>query len=137
MRHHVHFSGKARKCNSFDKRLTSTEWAAFAVPVATITVIGSWAALMVCFPTSVVQEDKVSRIEEKLDEIQVLINSKGSSMIASQDSAAAPHMSPPRLLCAARPLPAGEGGGYMLPDSPPGLLDPEPPSWPRDALALE
>jgi di/tricarboxylate transporter len=43
---------------SFDKRLTSTEWAAFAVPVATITVIGSWAALMVCFPTSVVQEDK-------------------------------------------------------------------------------
>merc|ERR1719266_2923311 len=54
-----------------------------------------------------------------------------------QDSAAAPHMSPPRLLCAARPLPAGEGGGYMLPDSPPGLLDPEPPSWPRDAPALE
>ncbi|CAK0876577.1 unnamed protein product, partial [Prorocentrum cordatum] len=43
---------------NFDKRLTSTEWAVFAVPVSTITVMGSWAVLMMCFPLQAVQEDK-------------------------------------------------------------------------------
>jgi len=48
---------------NFDKRLTSTEWAAFAVPVATLTVLGSWVALMAVFPSS--QEDDKKEITRR------------------------------------------------------------------------
>ncbi|CAK0834150.1 unnamed protein product [Prorocentrum cordatum] len=56
---------------NFDKRLTSTEWAAFAVPVATITVIGSWAVLMMCFPTPGFHEDE--------DEDEKMPSARGAS----------------------------------------------------------
>lgn len=37
--------------DNFDKELTTLQWIVFAVPVSTTVIIGSWAFLMLCFPT--------------------------------------------------------------------------------------